>query len=132
MQIKLKHLDKWNNLRRNNAKIYNEFLSNVEGIVIPFESSFNKHIYHLYVTRLISANRKDVMEKLKTHGIASQIHYPVPLHQQKAYSYMQIPNGKFQFTDQYAQQILSLPMFPELTQEQIQYVCEKLIQIINE
>ncbi|MBS3136902.1 DegT/DnrJ/EryC1/StrS family aminotransferase [Candidatus Woesearchaeota archaeon] len=127
LSIKLKYLDSWNSMRRKNAALYNKLLADVKGIVTPIESSFNKHIYHLYVIRILNKNREEIMEILKKQGIATQIHYPIPLHQQRAYKHLNIPEGTFPISEQYAKQILSLPMYPEMTEEQIHYVCEKFL-----
>ncbi|MBI5393414.1 DegT/DnrJ/EryC1/StrS family aminotransferase [Candidatus Woesearchaeota archaeon] len=132
LSIKLKYLCSWNNMRRKNAVLYNELLADVKEIVTPIESSFNKHIYHLYVIRILDKNREKIMEALKKQGIATQIHYPIPLHEQKAYKHLNIIKGAFPISEQYAKQIISLPMFPEMTEEQIHYVCEKLKEALKE
>ena len=123
--VKLKYLNKWNDKRRNNAKKYNELLSNINGIITPYEADYAKHVYHLYVIR--TENRDKLREKFKYEGIATGIHYPLPLHLQPAYSYLGYKNGDFPITEKASQEILSLPMFAELTDKQI----KELVKLIK-
>ncbi len=83
LSTKLVYLDKWNNMRIKTAEIYNNALKNI--VITPYKASYNKHVYHLYVIRV--KNRNKVREYLKQRGIESGIHYPLPLHLQKAYSF---------------------------------------------
>jgi len=117
LRVKLKYLNKWNDLRRRNAKKYNELLSNIDGIIIPYEADYAKHVYHLYV---IKTESRDILrEELKSNDIATGIHYPIPLHLQPAYKYLGYKEGDFQITEKASQEILSLPMFAELSDKQI-------------
>ncbi len=129
LRVKLKYLNKWNDKRRNNAKKYNELLSNINGIITPYEADYAKHVYHLYVVR--TENRDKLREKLKSESIATGIHYPLPLHLQPAYSYLGYKNGDFPITEKASQEILSLPMFAELTDKQIEEI-GKLIKNYSE
>ena len=122
LRVKLKYLDEWNDKRREHAKLYNELLKGVEGVETPFESDYVKHVYHLYVIR--SKNRGKLQQYLKSKGVSTGIHYPTPIHLQKAYKYLKYKKGDFPITERYSQEILSLPMFPELKGEEIQRVCE--------
>jgi len=117
LRMKLRHLNKWNESRRKNAKRYNELLSNVSGIITPYEADYAKHVYHLYVIR--TENRDKLREELKSKGVVTGIHYPIPLHLQPAYKYLGYKEGDFSITERASQEILSLPMFAELTDEQI-------------
>jgi len=121
LRVKLKYLNKWNDLRRRNAKKYNELLSNIDGIIIPYEADYAKHVYHLYVIR--TEDRDKLREELKSKGIATGIHYPIPLHLQEAYSYLGYKKGDFPITEKASQKILSLPMFAELNGNQIVEIC---------
>src|SRR3989344_1857951 len=121
--VKLNYLDKWTNLRRQNAKSYNDLLSSSKA-VIPNEAEYSKHVYHLYVIR--SKSRDALREFLKKEGIDTGIHYPLPLHLQPALSDLNYKKGDFPVTEKVADEILSLPMFPELTQEQIRFVVDKI------
>lgn len=122
LDVKLKKLDEWNEKRRRNAKIYDELLTNV---VKPVEKEYSKHVYHLYVIRCSS--RDKMRQRLAGAGVNTLIHYPVPVHRQEAFadfSGICLPN-----TEIYSNQILSLPMFPELTESEITYVSHKIIEL---
>lgn len=123
LNVKLKHLNAWTDARRKNAELYNKLLSGVEGIITPVEKEYNKHVYHLYVIR--TKNRDELQKHLKSHGISTGIHYPIPLHLQPAYSFLNYKKGDFPITEKHSKEVLSLPMFAELTKEEIEYVCEK-------
>ena len=123
LRVKLKYLDKWIEMRRNNAKIYNEMLEGVD-VVTPTEKDYNKHVYHLYVIRI--KNRQKVIEQLNSKGIQTGIHYPTSIHLQEAYSYLNYKKGSFPISEQCTDEILSLPMFPELAQEQISAICNAI------
>ena len=123
LNVKLRYLNGWTDARRKNAKLYNELLSNVD-VVTPVEKEYSKHVYHLYVIR--TKKRDELQKYLKTHGIATGVHYPIPLHLQPAYSHLDYKEGDFTVTEEYSGEILSLPMFGELTEEEIGYVVEKI------
>jgi dTDP-4-amino-4,6-dideoxygalactose transaminase len=124
LSVKLAHLPEWTEARRRNAKRYNELLKPVAGIITPHEPEWSKAVYHLYVVR--TKNREAVQKKLGEKGIATGLHYPVPLHLQKAYSQLGYKTGDFPATEKTATEILSLPMFPGLTEEQVKTVVEAL------
>ncbi len=123
LRVKLKHLDKWINMRRKNAKIYDELLED-SGAVIPVEKSYNKHVYHLYVIR--AAHRQKLIEHLNSKGVQTAIHYPTPIHLQEAYTHLGYKKGSFPIAEQYVDEILSLPMYPELKQEEITFVAKSI------
>lgn len=112
--IKLRYLDTWNQLRRSHAVRYNELLSGLSHVILPHEPSWSKAVYHLYVIRV--QDRAGLQKYLSENGIGTAIHYPVPLHRQKAYS--GIESGNLNVADRVSGEILSLPMFPGLTEEQ--------------
>lgn len=117
--IKLKHLDAWNAQRRGHAALYRTLL---DGIVTMIAGQpYGEPVYHLFVVR--SPKRDALQAHLRERGIAALIHYPVPIHLQKAYT-GRWNAGDFPATERLANEILSLPMFPELTEEQIKEVCE--------
>lgn len=124
LRIKLKSLDEWNGKRRENAEKYCEFLSEVMEISIPREKDFGKHVYHLYIIRC--ENRDALQDYLNSKGISTGLHYPLPAHLQRAYQYLGYKKGHFPITEKYAKKIISLPMFPELTEKQIEYVCNNI------
>jgi len=117
--VKLPHLDAWTDARRAHAARYNELLADAN-VVTPVEAPGRKHVYHLYVIRC--ADRDGLRAALDEAGIASGIHYPLPVHLQKAYADLGYAEGSLPVTERVAAEILSLPMFPELTDEQIDRV----------
>ena len=122
LRIKLRHLDKGNELRRSHAAHYDRALSWLEGIVTPFEDRYARHVYHIYAIRV--SERDEVIRRLAEMGIACGIHYPVPVHLQKAYQNLGYEAGAFPIAEQAAKEFVSLPMFPELTPAQIEMVAE--------
>ena len=124
LRIKLKKLNEWNSLRRRNALIYNELLKDVDEVTPPFEVEYARHVYYLYVIR--TKKRDKLREYLKSKGVGTGLHYPIPLHLQKAYEYLGYKEGNFPVTEKCAKEILSLPMFPELTEEQIEKVVREI------
>ena len=122
LRVKLRHLNKWNESRRKNAKKYNELLSSISGIITPYEADYAKHVYHLYVIR--TEERDKLREELKLKDIATGIHYPIPLHLQPAYKYLGYKEGDFPITEKVSQEILSLPMFSELNDQQTEEIVE--------
>ena len=124
LRVKLKRLDEQNKLRRKNASIYNELLKDVDEIITPFEAEYAKHVYHLYVIR--TEKRDELQEYLKSNGILTGLHYPIPLHLQKAYEYLGYKEGDFPVAEACAKHIISLPMFPELTREEIAKVVSEI------
>lgn len=122
--VKMRHIVAWTEARRRHAARYNELLKGVRGICTPTEMPYAKHVYHLYVLR---AERRDELQKhLETKGVATGLHYPVPLHVQQAFAHLGYKKGDFPVTERLAGEILSLPMYAELTDEQIQYVCDSV------
>ena len=129
LRIKLKHLDKWNETRRRNAEYYRKFLEG-SGIVLPTVVEGNQHVYHLFVIR---AHERDALrEYLSAHGIGTGIHYPVPIHLQECYADMSEGKGSLPVTERITQEILSLPMYAELTTEQIDWVIENIKAFMKE
>ena len=121
---KLKYLDEWTRKRQQNAQLYNELLGEIEGVDTPKEIDGAKSVYHLYV---IQADDRDGLQHyLQQNGVTTGLHYPVPLHLQEAYSSLGYAEGYFPVAEKVARRILSLPMYPELTDGQIPYVCEKI------
>ena len=122
--VKLKHIEKWTEKRQENAALYNELLNDVEEVIAPEIKKGRSHSFHLYVVRC--QRRDELKEYLEKQGIATGLHYPVPLHLQKAYAHLGYKKGDFPVAEGYADEILSLPMYPELTEGQIRYVCDKI------
>ncbi len=117
LSVKLRHLANWNARRREIAHRYHSLLSGTEdGLVIPQEAGWTKGVYHLYVVRV--RDREAFQTHLTEAGIGSGIHYPIPLHLQKAYQHLGYKDGAFPVTERVASEIVSLPMFPQLTNSQ--------------
>ena len=124
LRVKIKHLSEWNEKRRQNATRYNEILKSVDHIVTPYEPEWTKAVYHLYIIR--TKKREELQKYLSENGVNTGLHYPIPLHLQNAYQKSGSTNGNYPVTEKVAQEILSLPMFPDLTAAQIEYVGDKI------
>ncbi len=130
LSVKLKYLDQWNEARRNNAELYRQGLAGKEGIIVPEEADFARHVYHLYAIRLQNADRDAFMKGLNEKEIFCGIHYPVPVHLQKAYTSLNLGPGSFPVAENCASEYVSLPMFPELGEEQIRFVSDEIKAIL--
>jgi len=129
LNVKLKYLDRWSEARRRNADIYRQLLKNVNGIILPEEMPYARHVYHLFVIRV--KDRENLQKFLADRGIASGFHYKYPLHLQKAYAYLGYKAGDFPVTEKVMNEIISLPMYPELTAEQIEYVASAVKEFVT-
>jgi dTDP-4-amino-4,6-dideoxygalactose transaminase len=158
LRVKLKHLSEWNEKRRHNASLYNEYFTQsssatresqvgsgkgfdslpntslysehgTRNIIVPFEPSWSKAVYHLYIIR--TKRRDDLQRYLSENGIGTGLHYPIPLHLQGAYQRAGWTSGIYPVTEKVAKEILSLPMFPQLTEQQILYVTDKIKQFLE-
>jgi dTDP-4-amino-4,6-dideoxygalactose transaminase len=128
LMIKLKHIDEYNEKRRKNAMMYNAHLS-VSGIRTPSEQEGTRHVFHQYTIRV--KKRDDVKKRLDVGKVtSSMIYYPVPLHLQAAYQNLGMKPGSLPIAEQSAQEVLSLPIYPELTDEQIKMVAEAVKQAL--
>ena len=123
LKVKLKYLDKNNEKRRKKAKIYNELLEGSD-VITPIEKEYGKHVYHLYVIRC--EKRDKLMNYLKTREIQTLIHYPIPLHKQEAFSDLCRAQFSLPVTESYAKKIISLPMCPNLKDENISQICKAI------
>lgn len=130
LTIKLRHLDEWTAGRRVAAKRYDEHLAGVDGIVAPFQPESSRAVYHLYVIRV--QDRAGLQKHLASCKIDTGIHYPVPLHQQKAYVNLGYKPGDFPVTEKIATEIVSLPMFPQLRAEQQARVVREITNFLQE
>jgi dTDP-4-amino-4,6-dideoxygalactose transaminase len=124
LSAKLPNIQKWNDTRLENAKHYTELLKNVVEVVCPKVRPNTKHTFHVYVLRV--QKRTELQAFLKENGIETQIHYPLPLPFVKAYSYLQHKPSDFPVASAYQSKILSLPMYPELKKEEIEYIASKI------
>jgi len=128
LSVKLKYLDKCNALRGQHAAAYDEAFAEVEDIVTPVTADYAEHVYHIYAVRV--QEREHALWLLGKKGIQTGIHYPVPIHRQKAYGFLGYGIGSFPVAETLAHQLISLPMFPELTRSQIDTVVYALKEAV--
>jgi dTDP-4-amino-4,6-dideoxygalactose transaminase len=130
LRAKLQHLADWNQQRRERAQSYNTLLSTVaEGTLVPHSAPWSKSVYHLYVTRV--AGRDELSAHLAAEGIGTGIHYPIPLHLQNAYTHLGYREGDFSVSERLAKEILSLPMYPNLTASQQQHIAKCIEEFVT-
>jgi dTDP-4-amino-4,6-dideoxygalactose transaminase len=122
LRIKLRKLEANNRRRRAHASHYDAGLSGIDGITIPVQAPYAQHVYHIYAIRV--ANRDEVIKLLADQGVATGIHYPVPVHLQEAYRFLEYGSGAFPRAERCANEFVSLPMYPELTPSQVELVIE--------
>jgi len=130
LSVKLKHLPAWNEARRKNARLYNELLAGLDNVITPLEADYAKHVYHVYAIR--TQNRDALISTLAEKDIFCGIHYPVPIHLQEAYKQLGYGKNSFPVAEKCANESVSLPMFPELNEEQIVYVVNELKRFITQ
>lgn len=129
LNVKLRHLDNWTELRRAVAERYTSAFLKVEGVTPPKERTNTKHVYHLYELALRTKEERDeLMEFLAKNDIQSGLHYPIPTHLQEAYAGLGYKAGNFPVTEWCADNLLSLPMHPDMTDEMVEYVIAKVIE----
>jgi dTDP-4-amino-4,6-dideoxygalactose transaminase len=124
LRVKQRHLDRWNQQRRERAALYDVLLQDAEGVMRPTVREGCTHVYHLYAIR--STERDRLREHLRSTGIVTGIHYPVPLYLQPAYGYLGVGEGTCPVTERVATEILSLPMYPELRREDVETVAREI------
>ncbi|MCS7014325.1 MAG: DegT/DnrJ/EryC1/StrS family aminotransferase [Chloroherpetonaceae bacterium] len=123
LSVKLRHLENWTEARRRNANLYRKYLSGTH-VVLPKEPEYSRHVYHLFVVRV--TNREKIIDTLRAEGIETGIHYPTPLPLLKAYQRFGHKPEDFPVASSQMGKILSLPMYPELTEEMIEFVAKKI------
>src|SRR5256885_6237650 len=126
LRIKLRRLEQWNQARRSLAALYRQRLSEAADVRIVAETPGSRSVYHLFVVRVPQRDR--VREFLQSRGIATGLHYPLPLHQQVAYRHLRLGAGAFPVTERAAAEILSLPMYPEMRSDHVEYVSDTLLE----
>jgi len=130
LRTKLKYLPHWNRKRRMNARLYNEmFISQTGAVAVPSESSRARSVYHLYVIRV--ENRDQLQAHLAKANIETQIHYPTPLHLQRAYAHLGYKKGDFPVAEKVASEILSLPMYPHLELRQRERIVQNVLELVS-
>jgi dTDP-4-amino-4,6-dideoxygalactose transaminase len=128
LSVKLKRFDGWNKMRQEAAKQYIKLLSKIDGVVVPVTREDRNHVFQTFTIRV--RNRDVICQKMQEKGIGVLIHYPIPLHLQKAYEELGYKKGDFPVSEKVAQEILSIPMFPHMTEKQIAYVCKTLKELV--
>jgi len=124
LDVKLNYLEQWTQKRRRAAVWYRKYLSEVPEITLPEVRPGCLHVYHLFVVR---ASARDLLiDHLRSVGIETGIHYPIPCHLQNAYTHLGLGEGSLPFSEQYANEMISLPIYPELSEEEIQYVAQQI------
>jgi dTDP-4-amino-4,6-dideoxygalactose transaminase len=129
LQIKLRHLEESNAKRREHAALYNELFHDLEEVILPTEAPHGRHVFHIYALRV--QERDETIRRLTEAGIGSGIHYPVPVHLQECYRSLGYQEGDFPVAERVARELLSLPMFPELTRAQIEQVAQVVRDIVS-
>jgi dTDP-4-amino-4,6-dideoxygalactose transaminase len=129
LSVKLKQLEVSNVRRQAHALLYDQLLSKAEEIITPFAAAFNRHVYHIYAVRV--KDRDQVLQAMTNQGVTCAIHYPIPVHLQEAYRFLGHGPGSFPVAERCAAEFLSLPMFPELSREQIQAVASALLSCLS-
>jgi len=128
LRVKLKYLDAWTNKRGEIATLYQKLLFN-SNVQLPCERQWAKHVYHLFVIRV---NKRDALKDfLQERGVGTQIHYPIPIHLQEAYKNLGYKSGDFPISERNAGEILSLPIYPELTTEEIEEIAGLITEFQN-
>ena len=128
LRVKLRYLDLWNNRRRNIAKLYQQLLEDSD-IQLPLEKDWARHNFHLFVIRV--SVRDSLRKYLEERGIGTQIHYPIPIHLQEAYKELGYKVGDFPESEKHAKEIVSLPIYPELTTEEVETVARCIKEFQN-
>jgi dTDP-4-amino-4,6-dideoxygalactose transaminase len=131
LDVKLRHIEQWTDERRANAKYYDQILADVDGVTIPYHAPNVRHVYHLYVIRVPEGTRQEVLQYLWDNGVGAGIHYPIALHMQPAMASLGYKEGDFPEAEAAAANIISLPMFPELTHEQMDTVVATLKEALK-
>jgi len=129
LRVKLRHLDEWNNTRRELAAFYNHELENLL-VVCPAEMPWARHVYHLYVIR--TSRRDALMEFLRGREVGTQIHYPIPAHKQEAFAHLRVAPDSLAVTERVCNEILSLPLWPELSLDEARAVAEAVKAFFSE
>lgn len=131
LNVKLPHLDKWNQKRRTVADKYDQLLGKISDILIPARVAWSEHVFHQYTIRVTNGRRDDLQKYLADQKIPSMIYYPVPMHEQAAFNKLVRRRVPLIHTDKISKEVLSLPMHPDLTDEQIAYIGEHVAKFFQ-
>jgi dTDP-4-amino-4,6-dideoxygalactose transaminase len=128
LRVKLKKLDSFNRERERVGRFYDNALSDCPYIKIPERVDYSSHIFHQYTIRVKNGKRQELKDFLEQKGIPSIVYYPLPLHMQEAYRYLGHKEGDFPVTEKLCREVISLPMYPELDQEQLDYITNSVLE----
>jgi dTDP-4-amino-4,6-dideoxygalactose transaminase len=131
LRIKLKNLDSYNQARREAADFYSEALSGCAGLIIPRRMNYSSHIFHQYTIKILNGKRDQLKDYLGSKKIPSMVYYPVPLHLQKAFAYLGYKKGDFPLTENLCDQVISLPMHPDLDRDQLEYITNSILNFFE-
>jgi dTDP-4-amino-4,6-dideoxygalactose transaminase len=131
LNVKLKYIDKWNDMRNSNAIFYNKALINIEGLKLPDIHSNLKHVFNQYTLRVKDGLRDDLKEFLTKKGIGTAIYYPLPLHLQPCFSYLKYQEGSFPNAELASQEVLSIPIYPEIRKQELEFITESIIDFFE-
>lgn len=123
LSVKLKRLPLWNESRRKIAQVYNAHFQSTPGMTTPIEAEYSRHVYHLYPIQV--ENRETIRKILESDGIQCGVHYPIPVHLQTAYAGLGLPKGSFPVAEALSNKVLSLPLYPELTRNEVDFIAER-------
>ncbi len=132
LNVKLPHLDKWHQQRRAAADKYDQQLGSISNILIPSRVAWSEHVFHQYTIRVTDGRRDELQKYLAGHKIPSMIYYPVPMHEQAAFNKLVRRRVPLLNTEKVSKEVLSLPMHPDLADDQITYICEKIAAFVRE
>lgn len=130
LNVKLKYLDQWNERRRDIANKYNESFMGTDGIKTPKDINDSYSVFHQYTVRILNNKRDELQKKLKEKGIQSMIYYPVPLHLQKIHEHLGYKEGNFPNSEKASKEVLSLPIFPELTENEQNFIIKTVKELL--
>jgi dTDP-4-amino-4,6-dideoxygalactose transaminase len=130
LRVKLRKLDEWNAARNRIAQQYGRLLSSTKDVILPVAAAGRTHVYHLYVIQ--HPQRDALRAHLSAAGISTVMHYPIPAHLQECYRYLGVAPGSLPVSESAAKRVLSLPMYPELTDEMVEYVCGKIKEFCSD
>jgi dTDP-4-amino-4,6-dideoxygalactose transaminase len=131
LRVKLKYLDQYNEARRHAADFYNEAFAGCMAILVPVRSSYSTHIFHQYTIRVQNGKRDDLKKYLGEKHIPSMIYYPGPLHMQEAYHHLGYKESDFPVTNTLCKEVLSLPMHPDIEQDQLDYITQNVLNFFE-
>ncbi len=130
LNVKLKYIDQWNEKRRLHAARYTELLKDLKNVVFPYAAPYNSHVYHQYTLQV--RDRSGLQTFLREKEIATGIHYPIPLHQQPIFDNLGYKNGDFPVSEKIASDVISLPMYPELPEDHLDFVVEQIFEFYKQ